>query len=80
MTTMNVSLPDEMKAYVDSRLASDGYSSTSEYIRALIRQDRDNHGREKLRIALMEGLASGTPIDANTSYWQQKQAALRTAE
>jgi Arc/MetJ-type ribon-helix-helix transcriptional regulator len=38
MTLMNVSLPEEPKAYVDLRLDHDGYSSVSEYVRMLIRQ------------------------------------------
>ena len=41
MTTMNVSLPDELKAFVDQQVAAHGYASTSEYLRDLIRKQRD---------------------------------------
>ena len=40
MTTMNVSLPDELKDFVDDRVDQSGYGSTSEYVRDLIRRDR----------------------------------------
>lgn len=73
---MNVSLPEKMKEYVDLRLVRDGYSSVSEYVRMLIRQDREHKEREQLRSALILGLASGTPIDADASYWENKRTAI----
>lgn len=53
MTTMNVSLPQPLKEYVDLRLVDGGYSSASEYIRELIRLDQD---RQVLRTKILEGL------------------------
>ena len=38
MTTMNISLPVEMKAFIEDRVARDGYASVSEYFRDLIRE------------------------------------------
>ena len=35
MTTMNISLPDELKAFVGSRIQADGYGTPSEYMREL---------------------------------------------
>lgn len=55
MTTMNVSLPDELKAFVDTQVNAGGYGSTSDYVRDLIRRARD---REHLRSALLEGASS----------------------
>ena len=37
MTTMNISVPDEMKAFVEAQMTQEGYASASEYLRALIR-------------------------------------------
>jgi antitoxin ParD1/3/4 len=74
MSTMNVSLPDEMKAFVDSCLEREGYSSASEYVRALIRRDREAKASAHLHSLLVEGLASGTPIEVDAAYWQQKRA------
>ena len=53
MTTMNISLPEELKDFVDTQVAECGYGSTSEYLRDLIRKQRDV---ERLRTALVEGL------------------------
>jgi antitoxin ParD1/3/4 len=58
MTTMNISLPDDMKAFVDEQVRLHGYMSSSEYVRALIRQQKDDI--EKLRAMIQEGIDSGT--------------------
>lgn len=41
MSTMNVSLPDELKSFVDERVGLGGFGSTSEYVRDLIRRDQE---------------------------------------
>ena len=56
MATMNISLPDELKTFVDAQVTEHGYGSTSEYLRDLIRKQRDI---EKLRNMLLEGASSG---------------------
>lgn len=57
MATMNISLPDQMKAWVDECVHSGRYANSSDYIRDLIR--RDHMKLEELRLALMEGEQSG---------------------
>ncbi|MEA3063234.1 MAG: antitoxin ParD1/3/4 [Sphingomonadales bacterium] len=61
MATMNISLPDDLKAYVDRRVAG-RYSTSSEFVRELIRKDHDLH---RLRELILEGAASPLegPID-----------------
>ncbi len=63
MTTMNISLPDSLKSFVDAQVIERGYSTSSEYVRELIRTDQD---RRHLRGLLLQGAASapGTPVDA----------------
>ncbi len=41
MSTMNISLPDALKAFVDDQVSQRGYSTSSEYVRELIRKDQD---------------------------------------
>ena len=53
MSTMNISLPDELKSFVDSRIQAEGYGSSSEYLRELIRR---NHDRSQFRRYLMDGV------------------------
>lgn len=66
VTTMNVSLPDELKSFVDERVLDDGYGSTSEYVRDLIRRDRE---RTHLRGLLLDGANSGPGLLADGAYF-----------
>lgn len=57
MATLNISLPDEMRTWIDSQVSSGRYANASDYIRDLI---RDNLTRNDLiKIALIEGEQSG---------------------
>lgn len=60
MATMNVSLPDPMKEWVESRARTGRYSNASDYVRSLIRQDQDRSDRlAELQRLVREGLESG---------------------
>ena len=48
MTTMNISLPDAMKAFVDAQIQERGYGTSSEYIRDLIRSDQTRQAEQRL--------------------------------
>jgi antitoxin ParD1/3/4 len=59
MAQMNVSLPDQLKGWAESRVAEGRYSSTSDYVRDLVRRDREaEEKRRALQAAIDEGLAS----------------------
>jgi antitoxin ParD1/3/4 len=58
MQTMNISLPDPLKDFVDAQITSGRYSSVSEYVRELIRQDEKCKAEARLEAMLLEGLAS----------------------
>lgn len=57
--TMNISLPDSMSFFIRERIEKDGYSTVSEYIRELIRQDQKHREEAKLEAMLLQGLESG---------------------
>lgn len=59
---MSFALPEELRAYVDERVASGEYGNTSEYLRELIRRDRQEQAITKLRALVAEGLESGAPV------------------
>jgi len=63
MSTMNISLPEALKSFVDLQVSSRGYVTSSEYVRELIRKDQDT---QSLRGLLLEGAASAstTPVDS----------------
>ena len=57
MATMNISLPDVMRDWIESQVESGEYANASDYIRDLIRHDQRQ--REQIRLALIEGEQSG---------------------
>ncbi|MCA1774080.1 MAG: type II toxin-antitoxin system ParD family antitoxin [Loktanella sp.] len=62
MATMNVSLPDPMKSWVETRLKDGSFSNTSDYVRHLIRRDQERaQAIEALQKAIEEGVQSGEP-------------------
>jgi antitoxin ParD1/3/4 len=74
MSTMNISLPQALKSFVDEQVAGQAYGTSSEYIRELIRKDRD---RQRLRRLLLDGAESppGTPADAG--YFDALRSRIR---
>ena len=68
VTTMNVSLPDELRSYVDEQVDGGRYGSTSEYMRELIRRDQD---RQRLRSLLVAGAESEPGPVADERYFEQ---------
>jgi len=83
MTTMNISLPDDLKEFVDLKIQS-GYSSASEYIRELLRNAQKQAARENLESALLAGLESGPATPLTDKDWKtlrdiaEKRWAKRT--
>ena len=60
MATMNISLPDKMKDWVEDRVQSGRYANASDYMRALVRSDQDYRERlARLQAAVTEGIESG---------------------
>ncbi len=71
-TSLNISLPKVLKNYVEVQLKERGYSTASEYVRELIREDQRRRAIEKLEIMALEGAASGTPIESTPEFWRKK--------
>lgn len=77
MTSLNVSLPKALKEYIEGQVSGGAYSTPSEYVRALIREDQKRRAQEKLESALLEGLSSGPAAEINRDYWTGKRKNLR---
>jgi antitoxin ParD1/3/4 len=79
MATMNISLPDELKQFIDQQVAAGAYGSSSEYLRELIRRQRDV---ETLRGMLLDGLNSGpaTPMEPDFFDKMRERAHVRAAD
>lgn len=75
---MSFALPEELRAYVDERVASGDYGNTSEYLRELIRRDRQEQAVNRLRALVAEGLESGDPVPLTAERLTQlRRNALR---
>lgn len=62
-TTMNISLPDSMKTFIDERLSNDGYGTVSEYVRELIRADQKRREEAKLEALLLQRLQNDSEFE-----------------
>lgn len=80
MESMNISLPEPLKQYVDSQIASGRYSSASEYVRELIRDDEKRRAQQRLEALLLEGL-QGEESELTREDWTaiRKEAQSRVA-
>jgi antitoxin ParD1/3/4 len=82
MTTVTISLPDSLKEFVDTQIATKGYGNVSEYFRSLLREAQQNEADARLEALLLEGLASGEPIPVTKEFWTdlRAEAVRRVAE
>jgi antitoxin ParD1/3/4 len=77
MSTMNISLPDALKSFVDEQVTKRGYATSSEYVRELIRADQN---RERLRKLLLDGAASKSTAAIDDSYFSGLRSRIRQAK
>jgi antitoxin ParD1/3/4 len=70
---MNISLPEEMKAFVEAQMAQEGFASASEYLRSLIREAQRRRAKQELEAKFREALDSGPATPMTREDW----AALR---
>ena len=81
MQTMNISLPDQLKEFVDEQVGSGRYSSVSEYVRDLIRDDERRKAQERLESMLMEGIQSGERTEMTREEWSDiRREAVKQLE
>ena len=76
MATMNISLPDPLRDFVEKEVRRGGYSSVSEYVRELVRRARD---ARELDARLVESLQSGDLGEIDPAFYEKlRQHARRT--
>lgn len=74
MSTMNISLPDALRSFVEEQVSGRGYGTSSEYVRELIRRDQD---RQRLRALLLDGARSAPCAPADDTYFEGLRARAR---
>jgi antitoxin ParD1/3/4 len=80
MPTMNISLPENLKDFVESQVQSGDYSSVSEFMRTLVRREQKDRDREQLELRILEGLNSGDAVEVTPEMWSQLRQRLRGRE
>jgi antitoxin ParD1/3/4 len=68
MSTMNISLSDSLKTFVDEQVSQRGYGTRSEYVRELIFKDQQG---QQLRCLLLEGASSASAGLADAAYFER---------
>jgi antitoxin ParD1/3/4 len=76
MATMNISLPDSLKSFVEAQVAEGGYGSASEYFRELVRDARKRKTEQHLEALLLEGL-EGEGVPATPEFWNGLRSRVR---
>lgn len=77
MQTINISLPESMKEFVEEQVSGGGYSSASEYVRDLVRADQSRKAKERLEEVLFGALRSGEPMDVTPQRWEELRQRLQ---
>lgn len=74
MTTMNVSLTEDLKAFIDAQVTDGAYATASEYVRALVRRER-----EIARVQALLDEAEASPLEppVDDAYWERQRARIR---
>jgi antitoxin ParD1/3/4 len=74
MGTMNISIPDSLKSFVDEQVTTRGYGTSSEYVRELIRKEQE---RLRLRDLLLDGATSQAMAPADDAYFAGLRERVR---
>jgi antitoxin ParD1/3/4 len=75
--TMNISLPENMKEFVETQAREQGFGTLSEYMRTVIRQLQNDKKRAKVDALLLEGLNSGPAKPMTAKDWDDIKSEVR---
>jgi antitoxin ParD1/3/4 len=80
MSTMTISLPDGLKAFVDQLVQTEGYGTSSEYLRELIRRDQDKRQfKEQLQMGIRSGIEGSMDAAFFTSLRERANSSRKTS-
>ena len=75
MATMNVSLPDPMREWIEGQIKTGRYANASDYMRDLIRRDQES--KDAVIEALEKGAASGVSRRTLDDAWKSAKARAK---
>jgi antitoxin ParD1/3/4 len=76
MATMNVSLPDALKQFVEAQVAEHNFGTSSEFVRELIRREQ---ARAQLRALVVEGMSSEAGSELDDAYFERLRERIADA-
>ncbi len=76
---MNVSLPTDLKTWVDEQVAEGGFGTASEYLRDMLRRTRERQTRRRIDSTLIEAIDRGANIKMDSADFTAIRVAARTA-
>jgi antitoxin ParD1/3/4 len=77
MATLDISLPDDMMAYVEAQAAREGFGTASEYLCSVIREVQKRHAKQALEAKLREALESGPAEPMTREDWDELERDAR---
>jgi antitoxin ParD1/3/4 len=83
MATMNISLPDKLKKWVEKQVKAGSYSNSSDFMREMLRKEKDRREAiNDLQTLIDEGDASGyedVDLDALEAELRRRTSAQHAA-
>jgi antitoxin ParD1/3/4 len=76
-STLNISLPETMREFVEEKIKNEGYGTISEYVRELIRADQKRNEQNELEAVLVKALNRGEPGEFSEQTWDNLKAKVR---
>lgn len=74
---LNISLPDQIKTFVEEQAIAAGFNSANEYVYHLILREQERIAQqERIESLVLEGLESGEPVEVTDDWWEQKRTQL----
>jgi antitoxin ParD1/3/4 len=77
MTSMNISLPDSLKQFVDEQISTGAYGSANDYVVRLISEAQDRKYREEIEQKVLEALDRGDYSPMSSQEWEDLRAEIR---
>lgn len=71
MTSLNISLPEPLRDWIEAQIKRGRYGNASEYLRELIRRDQERQAQERLEELLLEGVKSGSASPLTKQDWAE---------
>ena len=78
MTSLNVSLPESMREWIDEQVKTGGYGTASEFVREVIREAQKNRARQELEAKLLEEINSGPATEMTKADWDGLKERARS--